>query len=1643
MPSGITGTASGGISGPGYVVLQGGGNLTLSGASTYTGVTTINAGSSLMLTNAANTLTANITINSAAKLQLDNAATLNSGGTYSYYITDNGSLVWNSSANQILAQVISGSGSLTLNNSSSTLTLKAANTYTGATTVTAGNLYIGDGTSTTPTIACASGSSSSIAVAVGGVVRWNNVPNTTSVASFYNTITGAGKLQFEGTNSAYSSYSSYYLYGDMSGFSGSVDLDQSLISIQSQPTSSAIFNVGQNSTLRLASTSFNPFTINIKDGASWFYNGLPSAVGAIEIGTTTVTFPGNIVLNQSSSSSFQGGNSTIGTGFSSPPTITLSGVISGSGWFYQDQDYYSAGNSPYSYVILTGQNTFTGNIRIGLYNSGSILSIAGSGTLGLGNYAGNIFSVGTFKYLSTADQTLSGVISGSGSILKDTGTGILTLTGNNTYSGTTSCYAGKISIKGAGNVLNAGIVIGPSAKVQVDNAGVLNSSSTFSSTITTNGDFYWNSSADQVLSGVISGTGNLTMNGSGKLTLTANDSYSGATTVNAGTIYVQGASSNGGLMYSTPVTIATGAKLELSNSYYSLLQSGASSPVLNVNGTLQIDGNYHVWYPTTTTLNNGTILVPSSGVVSYGSICIGAARTITGTGNSYIIGTGTNGAGTYGIGFNGGNGPLTFNVPSASDVLTVGCDIANGTFAGYIAKTGTGTLILKGNNSYGGSTTVSAGTVKCGSASALGGSSAIINDGTIDLNGYSETIGYLEESTGVATGKITNTTSTPVTLTIAQIASNTSYPYNGIIEDGSAKTSLAISNAYATYLTGANTYTGTTTVASGSTLSIGNGGTTGSISDGASGTAITNLGTLQYYNTTGDTWANTLTGTGTFSIAAGTLTLTGTANTLTTGTIGISTGATLQTDGAGVLNTSVTGYTGTINDSGLLVWKSSQAAKLSGVISGIGGLTLNNSSTTLTLMGADTYTGATTVTAGNLYIGDGTSTTPVISGSSAVSIASGATMRLWNNYSTGTSKTIANTITGAGTLEFYGNASASNAYSQYYISGNISGFTGTVNLYESMYQGAASYSFPASSATINIKSYGSLYNNNSGATIPSTINIQDGAGWPVSTSSLGAIVANASVTNISGNVVLNQTTAMSNGYNGTVGTNSTNYQINFSGVISGSGWFKQDQYTLGTTVYSRVALTGQNTFTGPIAIGMVSSVFQLSGTGNLGSGNYAGNIANTGTFEYSSTGGQTLSGVISGTGVLTKDTGTGTLTLTGNNTYTGATTCNAGTISIQGSANVLTGNMTIGTSGTVQVDNAGVLNSSGTYSGTIADAGAFNWNSSVGSILSGVISGAGSFTKNGSGTVTLAANETYTGATNVNSGILLVKGSSGNGGLAYSTPVTIATSATLELDGTYPNQLQSSISGVLNVNGTLKIDGNNYDQWNMTTTSLNNGTISLPAIGNATYGTIYIIAAKTFTATGNSSITGGTYGIYLNGANLTTAVTNSSDNLTISCNIVGNANGITKTGSGVLYLNGTNGYMGATTISAGSVGGTGSSTSSAHTVATGAAIFGGLGVGSAGTYSPGALTFSAAASLLQVNTDGGSGVSVVDCGAKTITATSGFTVNITGALNVGTYYILKSTGTLPSVVPTVGTNSTGHTVTFSWVAGTGLKMVVS
>ena len=592
-----------------------------------------------------------------------------------------------------------------------------------------------------------------------------------------------------------------------------------------------------------------------------------------------------------------------------------------------------------------------------------------------------------------------------------------------------------------------------------------------------------------------------------------------------------------------------------------------------------------------------------------------------------------------------------------------------------------------------------------------------------------------------------------------------------------------------------------------------------------------------------------------------------------------------------------------------------------GVISGAGSLTQLGLGT-LTLTGANSYTGGTTISAGTL----------ALSGAGSIAGSSGVADNSAFDISGTTAGASITTLSGSGTVALGAQTLTLTNQSSTFagVIGGSGGLTLTGAGTETL-SGANTYTggTAISAGTLQIGGAGSL-----------------GGG-----SYAGAITDN-----------------------GTFEYSSSAAQT-LSGVISGAGALAQN----GT---GTLALTGVNTYTGNTAIGS-GSTLQIGGAGSLGSGSYAGNITDNGTFEYSSSAAQALSGVISGAGALAQN-GTGTLALTGVNTYTG--------------------NTAIGSGSTLQIGGAGSLGS-GSYAGNITNNGTFEYSSSAAQALSGVISGAGALAQNGTGTLALTGVNTYTGNTAIGSGSTLQIGGAGSlGSGSYAGNIT--NNGTFEYSSSAAQTLSGVISGAgalaQNGTGTLILTGANTYAGG---TFLDAGTLGIDSNGDLGAGPLIMQPGTTlrFEASGlNLSNT-----IVLRNADPTIDTGANTD--TIS-GVISGPGSLAKIGSGTLILSAANTYAGATDVQAGTLAVTGSIVSSA-TVESGATLggsgtMGGLVAKSGATIAPGVLApFStltvngaasfAAGSIFAVNVNAaGQNDKLVTTGASTI---SGGTVQVTPA----------------------------------------------
>ena len=232
--------------------------------------------------------------------------------------------------------------------------------------------------------------------------------------------------------------------------------------------------------------------------------------------------------------------------------LTLASVLSGAG---------SLTKTGAGMLTLTGVNSYTGGTTI----SGGTLQLGNGGTSG--SIIGNVTDNSIFAINHSDAVTYGGVISGTGAFQQN-GTGTTTLTGTNTYSGGTTVSAGILQL---GNGGTSGSIIG---------------------NVTDNSIFAINRSDAFTFGGVISGTGAFQQNGTGTTILSGTNTYTGATTINAGTLEVDGSIAN-----TSGVTVKSG-------------------------GTLTGSGTVET--PAATTINSGGTLAPGTPGVP------GTFMTITG-----------------------------------------------------------------------------------------------------------------------------------------------------------------------------------------------------------------------------------------------------------------------------------------------------------------------------------------------------------------------------------------------------------------------------------------------------------------------------------------------------------------------------------------------------------------------------------------------------------------------------------------------------------------------------------------------------------------------------------------------------------------------------------------------------------------------------------------------------------------------------------------------------------------------------------------------------------------------------------------------------------------------------------------------------
>jgi fibronectin-binding autotransporter adhesin len=1535
-----------------------------------------------------------------------------------------------------------GGGALT-KTGPGTMTLSGTNTYTGSTTVSGGVLN------------------------VTGAINGNNTANvgqiTIGTAANQNAllaITG-------GTVNASKTSSPSIDIGDGANFVGALNMSSGTLTTGSE--------------LHLGVTGYGAMTMSGGTATvpHWF------AVG----------WGGNAALNVSGGTlNVTGDNLTVGTvagNTNSVVNFSNNGVVNVTNGVYLPEQQ----NGNVAVLNMSGSAALNISGSAGIdfaqsataYNNTGILNLDG-GTVttkilqkgaGTGTYLVN-FNGGTLKAQTGANAmflnglTSAYVYSGNGTIDNNgqtitIGQTLLAPSGNGisasslTIGGTNSGYIDTpvVTVTGGGGtgataVANLNYTTGQVTGITITNPGT---GYTSAPTLTLLGG-----GGAATVSGtaalVANTSGGLTFKGAGTTTLSGVNTYGGATTITGGTLRLT--NNTAALAY----TFATGSAVNTGNNAATVTTTTSGNPSFGTTGgprpglgTMTLNGSNY--------LDISATSLPNLGGLAGNSYTIGMWIKTTTAGGEYLykgtgwttgddsffltsgIGNGTGGTGTHvgGVQYAGGwaggtsnvangnwnfvsivrsGGTSTFYVNGAADGTATGMNIAENAAQdiriGFSSNPGDGAVAFNGSISgvsvYGSALTAtqiqalmnnSTGSLPTGTTLQLGASSG---SPTLDLNGSYQQVASIADFGGFTNGTITNSaTNTPAVLILSPTSGATTY--SGVIQDGAGSSTVGlIMNGTGTQtLAGSNSYSGGTILGAG-TLIVGNNNALGT------GTLTIAGGTTLDASTAGLTLANNP------QVWNGNFTFAGTQS------LNMGNGAVAM---AGSTQVTVSNNTLT----------------LGGAISGSGfGLTKGGTGT-LILTGASGYTGGTTISAGTLQIGDGTT-----GHDGSLAAAGGITDTTSLVFDTFNTQSYAGSISGSGgTLNKIGagklTLSGSNSYT-----GATTVRNGTLNIIGSLANTATTISSGAilmgagNNSTTGIIS-GAVSNSAGGGTISlaagtSSQSLTVNGLTLGNTSAYGAgNYTTLSFGLISGLEVLNVGTAGSS--TGVLTVNSggaflsiptgiavgTYTLANFGSSSTGLSNFSLSSTTAGKTTQT----SGFTTYTLlenstnlqlqvagtaiPVAYfkGGVSTVWNDASASPTS--NWSSNLA--GTTDAGNTPGpltdvilnaNTQTGIVSTT--LGADTAINSLTVNGNGTNTLAgvnvLTVNAAAIN----SHTLGDGITVGSAANAFTINAG-LALGNTQTWTNASTKLFT----VGGNVSGTA-------VSGTQTLTLAA---------TNTGSITLNGTIGDGNGAGNLALVVNSSGagvtTLAASNTYTGGTTVS-AGLLALNnaaalgtGTLTMAGGNLDALSAITLAANN-----PQAWNSD-----------FTFVGSNTLNLGNGAVAL-GANRT--VTVSASTLTVGGVISGTNFGLTKAGGGSLVLSGNDTYTGATTITGGVLNLTG--TINANNTAN-------VGLVSIGSASKALMTINGGTLNATKNTspsidigDGTNFVGALNMSSGTLNSTSEVHLGQTGygamtmtggTATVGSWFVVGWGGNAVLNVSGGTLGVTGNNLTLGTVVGNG------
>jgi len=770
---------------------QGAGTLSLLGNDTFTGSAIVNGGSLLVTGTGTQGQLSGVTglvasgagvlqdgsptaaSNNGVTNRINSAAPLTLGGstgrgtfTMAYAAT---------TASQTLASLTVNQGANNINTTNA-----AAGTLSLAFTGASGGGYVRN-----------TGGSVNFASPAGFTVSYTNAPTSAGLSSVSGTgsdaiLEGAvlNGTDFIAAQAGNITAATYTATGTTTWTAGkNMDVTGSVMAIATTPINSLRFGTAGAFTITLAD-------MQVVNSGILMNSAVGSNLSTITGGSLTGSAGGDLQLLQYDTAAASGLtiSSTIVDNASSPTSLTKAGgglVSIGPANTYTGQTYLNEGTLQITANGALGAPTTGAQIN---FDGGTL---ATTGTFALDNGGANRRNLvlgGGGGTLSPASGTLTadGVISGAGALTK-AGAGVLLLNNpNNSYSGGTVISAGTLQLAAAGALGTGALSLsGGAFQATTTAAGVIPNPVILSGNSTISG------------SNAVTFDGVFTMTNS----FTISNSLSGKTLLIEGNVFL----SNGVTTTSKQLTIVGNGSTEIDgiiadNNAGSVIANGVT---LNGAGNLVLTGA-NTYTGRTITAGGGALTVSQD--QNFGAVPTSPVTDsiiLAQTGGLLRVETGftLNANRNIGIGQSGGTTPgttltgnievdpsQTFIVPSVIANRTVNSDggPVGGTNTGSLNKLGAGTLVLAGQNTYSGNTTVTAGellvtgaisapsnpssavTVSNGTTLALSGTGSI-GAGTLTLNSSSTLsleVGSLSANTISLSGAATLTGNVTLALTL-------------------------------------------------------------------------------------------------------------------------------------------------------------------------------------------------------------------------------------------------------------------------------------------------------------------------------------------------------------------------------------------------------------------------------------------------------------------------------------------------------------------------------------------------------------------------------------------------------------------------------------------------------------------------------------------------------------------------------------------------------------------------------------------------------------------------------------------------------------------------------------------------------------